>query len=123
MFLTLSMIATTALDNYINLCILLNMQERYYRVDMLESEAGWGSRTDDSFYYKTKEAASKFVKEYNDKYNNKPVTPSWYIVACTPEEINDFSTVDRLNKYFEKYPDKEYCNRDTLRTVVAAQDW
>jgi hypothetical protein len=55
-----------------------------WRVDMLESERGWGQKVDESFYFKTKEEADKYVKDYNEKHNNKSEVPDWYIKALTP---------------------------------------
>jgi hypothetical protein len=57
---------------------------RYYRVDMIESEAGWGQKVDEKFYFRTQQDAADYVKTYNEKYNNKPTTPSWYIRAEGP---------------------------------------
>ena len=48
---------------------IINM-ERVYIVAMIESEAGWGSRTDEMLYFKSEALALRYVKEYNKKYNN-----------------------------------------------------
>ena len=87
------------------------MQEKYYRVDMLESEAGWGSRIDEVFYYKNQEDALEFVNRYNAEYNNQKTTPSWYIMACSPVEVNDFGTVTNLNQYFNYHFDEKFCKK------------
>lgn len=59
-----------------------------WRVDIIESEAGWGSKIDESKYYETEAEGKTFVKEYNDKYNPQlspcEDTPSWYIIAQSP---------------------------------------
>lgn len=58
-----------------------------YIVPMLESERGWGAKIDgycgpfDSF-----EAAENFRRAYNEKYNNEPITPDWYISAQEPRK-------------------------------------
>jgi hypothetical protein len=51
------------------------------KVAMIESEAGWGRKIDEIKEFDTQDEAVKFVTEYNKKYNNEPVTPSWYIKA------------------------------------------
>ncbi len=59
-----------------------------HRVDIIESEAGWGSKIDESKYFTTEQEGKDFVKEYNDKYNPplKPGerTPEWYMIAQGP---------------------------------------
>ena len=60
-----------------------------WRVDMLESERGWGQKIDESLYFKTKEEADSYVKDYNEKHNNKPEVPDWYIKACSPVVEDD----------------------------------
>lgn len=56
-----------------------------YKAVILESEAGWGSRIDETKEFDTKQERDAFVKEYNDKYNPplKPGerVPSWYMIA------------------------------------------
>jgi hypothetical protein len=54
-----------------------------YAVDIIESEAGWGQRIDETMYFDSKDAADKFVEKYNSK-NNLPQTPSWYMRADPP---------------------------------------
>ena len=58
-------------------------------VELYESEAGWGGRVygyvgpfDDY------ETANQWQTAYNQKWNNKPFVPSWYIVAQTPEKFD-----------------------------------
>lgn len=59
--------------------------QQAYRVDIIESERGWGSKIDESHYYDNEAEARLFVKQYNDKYNPplKPgeSVPDWYMVA------------------------------------------
>lgn len=51
-----------------------------YRVDIIESERGWGQKVDEIKYFDSAESALAFCKEYN-KVNNQSVTPDWYMVA------------------------------------------
>lgn len=59
-----------------------------WRVDIVESEAGWGSKVDSSEYFDTEAEAKKYRKEYNDRYNLplKPgeKVPGWYMIAMEP---------------------------------------
>lgn len=53
-----------------------------YRVDMIESERGWGQRVDDSIYFDNEAEAIQYVKDYNEKYNPPQETvPDWYMIA------------------------------------------
>lgn len=52
-----------------------------YCVEMIESEAGWGSRVDERLYFKTEEVAKQFVECYNTKWNSSNAVPDWYILA------------------------------------------
>jgi hypothetical protein len=52
-----------------------------YRVDIIESERGWGSKVDEVKYFDTEESALAFCKEYNDKYNPPGPAPDWYMIA------------------------------------------
>lgn len=54
-----------------------------YRVDIIESERGWGSRVDERKYFKSLPAANKFVAQYNAQ-NNLPYVPDWYMYASDP---------------------------------------
>lgn len=51
-----------------------------YRVEIIESECGWGQKLDEVRYFETEESALEFVREYN-KGNDKPVVPDWYMAA------------------------------------------
>lgn len=50
------------------------------KVEIIESERGWGSKIDEIVEFDTKEQADSFIKEYNSK-NNLPTTPDWYMYA------------------------------------------
>lgn len=54
--------------------------ENKIRVNLIESESGWGSRIDEVKYFDTMEEAEAFVIEFN-KYNDKPTVPDWYMYA------------------------------------------
>lgn len=52
------------------------------KVFIIESEAGWGQRVDETLKFDTKEEAEKYCKDYNQKYNPpKKETPDWYMYA------------------------------------------
>ncbi len=55
--------------------------QKAYRVDIIESERGWGSKIDETIYFDNELEARLYVKTYNDKYNPPGPTPDWYMVA------------------------------------------
>ena len=50
------------------------------KVEIIESESGWGQRTDEIMTFPNMEAAEKYVKKFN-KCNNKSAVPDWYMYA------------------------------------------
>ena len=52
-----------------------------YRVFIIESERGWGSRVDEIKKFATEQEALEFTDEYNAKWNPPVPTPDWYMVA------------------------------------------
>ncbi len=54
-----------------------------WKVDVIESERGWGSKVDETHEFETKELADKFMLETNAK-NNLPYTPDIYWYATLP---------------------------------------
>lgn len=52
-----------------------------YRVDIIESERGWGSKLDETLYFDNEAEARKYVADYNAKYNTSKEVPDWYMVA------------------------------------------
>ena len=56
-----------------------------FRVDIIESERGWGSKIDESIYFDNEAEARKYANDYNEKYNPplKPgeSVPDWYMIA------------------------------------------
>jgi hypothetical protein len=63
----------------------INKLQEAYRVDIIESERGWGSKIDETIYFDSEAEAREYVREYNEKYNPplKPGqgVPDWYMVA------------------------------------------
>ena len=51
-----------------------------YRVDIIESERGWGSKVDEVKYFDTMESAKEFCKTFNTD-NNLDYVPDWYMRA------------------------------------------
>ena len=52
------------------------------KVQIIESEAGWGSKVDEEKDFPTVEEARQFAKDYNNKHNPpSSTTPSWYMYA------------------------------------------
>lgn len=52
-----------------------------YRVDIIESERGWGQKIDETKYFDNELEARAFVQRYNDQYNTAKEVPDWYMVA------------------------------------------
>lgn len=50
------------------------------RVEIIESERGWGQKVDDVLEFDTLEEAKDFIKDYN-KDNNLSIIPDWYMYA------------------------------------------
>lgn len=52
------------------------------KVDIIESELGWGQKIDETIYFDDEEEARKYAEDYN-KLNNPPrdSTPEWYMFA------------------------------------------
>lgn len=52
-----------------------------YRVDIIESERGWGSKIDETIYFDNEAEARKYAIDYNLKYNTATEAPDWYMRA------------------------------------------
>jgi len=52
-----------------------------YRVDIIESERGWGQKIDETIYFDNEDEARQYATEYNLKYNNLDYVPDWYMRA------------------------------------------
>lgn len=57
-------------------------QGKETKVFIIESEAGWGQRVDETLTFPTRAEAETYCREYNRKHN-PPMdnTPSWYMYA------------------------------------------
>lgn len=51
------------------------------KVHIIESEAGWGQRVDETLEFATEELAIQYCEEYNNKYNTAESAPDWYMKA------------------------------------------
>ena len=54
-----------------------------YRVDLIESERGWGQRVDDQKYFDSIEEAEEYAATFNSQ-NNLNYVPDWYMYAANP---------------------------------------
>ena len=52
-----------------------------YRVDIIESERGWGQKIDESIVFDNEADARQYAVDYNRKYNNLDYVPDWYMRA------------------------------------------
>ena len=52
-----------------------------FRVDIIESERGWGSKIDETIYFDNEAEARQYAIDYNRKYNNLDYVPDWYMRA------------------------------------------
>ena len=50
------------------------------KVEVIESERGWGQKVDEVLEFDTLEEANDYIKKFNSG-NNLPVTPDWYMYA------------------------------------------
>jgi hypothetical protein len=51
-----------------------------FKVEIVESERGWGQRTDEIKEFDTYEEARDYIKEFNSK-NTEESVPDWYMYA------------------------------------------
>lgn len=58
----------------------INKPADAFRVDIIESERGWGSKIDETIYFDN-EADREYARAYNAKYNTSTVVPDWYMRA------------------------------------------
>lgn len=54
--------------------------QNLYKVEIIESERGWGQKVDDVKYFDNEKEAKEFVKQYNST-NTKTTVPDWYMYA------------------------------------------
>jgi len=57
-----------------------------FRVDIIESERGWGQKIDEQRYFDDANEAYEFVEKFNAK-NNLPHVPDWYMYAMEPVRV------------------------------------
>lgn len=55
--------------------------QNMYRVDIVESERGWGQKIDESIYFDNADEAREYVYTYNLTHNPLGPVPDWYMVA------------------------------------------
>jgi len=64
--------------------MMSNMKEinlpNIYRVNIIESELGWGSKIDQIKYFASEQDAKLFVKDFNS-LNAADTAPTWYMQA------------------------------------------
>ena len=51
-----------------------------YRVDIIESERGWGQRVDETLYFDNEAEAREYCRNFNAR-NTEAVAPDWYMRA------------------------------------------
>jgi hypothetical protein len=51
-----------------------------YRVDIIESERGWGQKLDETLYFDNEEEAREYVRAFNAR-NTETTVPDWYMRA------------------------------------------
>lgn len=51
-----------------------------FKVDIIESERGWGQKLDETKGFSSYEKAVKFITDFN-KDNNQETVPDWYMYA------------------------------------------
>ena len=52
-----------------------------FRVDIIESERGWGQKLDETIYFDNEAEARQYAIDYNNKYNTATEVPDWYMRA------------------------------------------
>lgn len=56
---------------------------KVWKVDIIESEAGWGQRVDSTEEFDKLEDAVTFKDKFNAA-NDKDIVPAWYMYATVP---------------------------------------
>ena len=52
-----------------------------FRVDIIESERGGGSKIDETIHFDNQDEAVNYANDYNNKYNTAKEVPDWYMYA------------------------------------------
>jgi hypothetical protein len=58
-----------------------------YRVDIIESERGWGSKIDETIYFDNEAEARGYCQQFNSR-NTEAVAPDWYMRADYRGQVN-----------------------------------
>jgi len=59
-----------------------------FRVVIIESERGWGSKVDEVKFFSDEQSAKDFCNRYNKDLNASDPVPDWYMVARYEGRIN-----------------------------------
>ena len=62
------------------------MAKYRWRVNVIESERGWGQKVEDIKFFDDEQTAKDFVKDFN-KDNNLSYVPDWYMYADEPQKV------------------------------------
>lgn len=57
-----------------------------FRVDIIESERGWGQKVDSQKFFESADEAYQFVERFNAN-NNEDYAPDWYMRAEDPVRV------------------------------------
>jgi hypothetical protein len=60
---------------------IVKKPEATFKVDIIESERGWGSKIDETIYFDNEAEARQYAIDYNNKHNNLDSAPDWYVRA------------------------------------------
>ena len=52
-----------------------------YKVEIIESERGWGQKVDEIKYFDNAQEAQEFTRSFNAQ-NTAAEVPDWYMYAC-----------------------------------------
>ena len=74
-----------------------------FKVEIIESERGWGSKVDDYMICLSQQDAELFKEEFNS-FNISVTIPEWYMIASSIStiELND-AQLQKLNEYKRIY--------------------
>jgi hypothetical protein len=64
----------------------LVMAKYRWRVNIIESERGWGQKVEDVKFFDDEQSAIDFVTNFN-KDNNLDYVPDWYMFADEPKKV------------------------------------
>jgi hypothetical protein len=60
---------------------IVKKPEATFKVDIIESERGWGSKIDETIYFDNEAEARQYAIDYNLKWNTATEVPDWYMRA------------------------------------------